>query len=118
MKKNKTEDPLSLLAELASLLDSSEFINGTSKIQKDAIRSAADQLRVALEKYFEPLSPPALVCYVAGASAQVALSKQESPLAPLLSSIGLAAQTDSPSHTLMLIVSYLARDLLAGERIE
>jgi hypothetical protein len=119
VRRNKTEDPLKLLAELASVLDGQTFVEGTSIVQKRAIRHAADELKTTLEKYIDPLGPIALICYVAGASAQAALSERANPLNALMGALGRDNSTEAgPDATLMLIVSYLARDLLAGERVE
>lgn len=117
--RSKRETPLQTLANFAKVLDSVEFVDGTSAMQKKALREGADSLRTTIEELCEDLTPPILVGFYSGAAAQAKMSADSNPLAGAMNRVmGMGQDPEAPLHTLTILVAYLARDLLAGERVQ
>lgn len=109
------------MRDLAVILDSQDFQDGFSTTQKRGFRDAADGFKSAFEDTTGvELTPPLLVAMVYGASAQAAVVSQSNPLGAVLNSLmGKAAVSAAqPDTILMISLGYLARDFLAGERVE
>jgi hypothetical protein len=109
---------LKTLATLAEVLDTPAFTDNITKTQKRLLRETADTMQKAFEKELGPLTPPLLLSFWLGAAAQAGAS-QTGPLGTigtLLEPI-LGKQADTPNVVISTIVAYLARDILAGERV-
>lgn len=112
-----SKTPIQYAAELAMILDNSDYVDGTSTIQKRALRKAADDLRATIEETFGDLTLDVLLAFWTGAAAQAAITTPVSTLPDTLLSLLGANNSKSPHIALSVSVALLARDLLAGERI-
>jgi hypothetical protein len=112
---------LDILGEAGNILDKPEFVDGTSKLQKRAFREAADTLRTSIEEHCGPLGADRLIAFWMGATFQAQLASQGNPVMELLGPILGGAEPGrgtSPETNLLICISYLARDLLSGGRVE
>ena len=115
--KKKFHSPLEIMGDLANVLEAEVFVDGTSTVQKRAFRDAADTLRSTLEATLGDLTPPILVSFYLGALTEATLDDEDSPLSALLATTGLAPKKTGPKPHLSVIIAYLARDMIAGERV-
>lgn len=113
----KQTTPLEALADMARVLDGEDFVDGTSTHQKRALREAADGIRDAIEQTCGDLTPPILIAFFAGAATEATMSANANPMRKLLSAALGQTDSASPNNLLALLVAYLARDLLVGERV-
>lgn len=117
MAKSSEKTPLQVLAEMAKALDSAEFLDSTSKTQREAFRNAADSITKALEDAVGVVTPPVLVAFLVGATAEVGFRNTLNPLPSLLGPLLGKTSPDSPNSVLIMVIAFIARDLLAGERV-
>jgi hypothetical protein len=83
------------------------------------LRRQADELRKILGRQGLPITADTLVALTAGATMQASMTAAVSPLQKAIAVV--VPQDDDPTQAnsiLMLLVAYLARDILAGERVE
>lgn len=107
--------PLAILAGMAEILDSDRYHDTVSPAQQRAIRQLADDLRADLESMLGvPLSAQHLVVLLMGMELQLKATAR-GKIETLLHS--MVDTSDTPSAILRVAVAYLARDVLAGERV-
>lgn len=112
--------PLESLAQMAAVLDGADFLDGTSRNQRRELRKAADGVGKAIEDTVGLVTPEILVAFFAGAATEATMSADMNPLSRLMKQVmGAGADKQlTPNNVLTILVAYLARDLLAGERVE
>jgi hypothetical protein len=110
------ETALEYMAELAKVLDNDEYLDGTSPSMRRAHRALADDIRAALEKY-GALTPPVLLSFWMGATAQAHVARATNPLASTVGKLFGQDAVDGPHITVTVATAYLSRDILAGERV-
>lgn len=116
--RRKNENPLALLRQLAEALDDREYLDATSPNQRRAMRKAADTVRGVMLEWSDDVTPQMLLCLWTGATMQAQLSTKDLPEA-LQAILGSTASVPpSPAVGLTVSIAYLARDVLAGERVE
>ena len=109
----KQQTALERLGRLAGLLDSSDFLDASSADMRRDFRSYADIMRRSLENELGDLTPPLLLAFRMGAAFQAGLGSVPAAVRSVL-----GGGQHLPDSRLSIVVAYLARDLLAGERVE
>lgn len=101
----KQQTALEHMGRLAGLLDFSDPLDASSA----DFRASADAMRRWLEETLGDLTPPLLLAFWAGATLQADVAVRS-----------VLGEDDQhlPDSRLSIVVAYLARDLLAGERVE
>lgn len=116
-KKSDDKTPLEWVASLAQILDGIDFVDGVSTSQKRAYRKAADDFEQTLKKMLQvELSPPILISMLLGATAELQLTQTINPLTSVMASF-VGEVNVTPNVHFMIILGYLCRDILAGERV-
>jgi hypothetical protein len=110
---------LKIIKNFAETLDSQQFLDSTSNLQRAMLREQADGLREVCKKQGLPVTADTLVAFVSGATMQAAMTAAANPLMKTMNAM-LKQDGDSTeaNPVLMLMVAYLARDILAGRRVE
>lgn len=111
---------LKSLGDMAKVLETTEFLEGTSVVQRRTLRKFADELAEAIESACGACSPPTVVAFLSGAVCEATVAAGANPVAELVSRALSGGKTQQPqaSPALVLACAYLARDLLVGERVE
>lgn len=109
---------LKIIREFAESIDSETYLNETSLSQRLLLRKQADELKSLLNRQHLPITADTLVAVMAGATMQASVDRAANPLARTVNAMLGADQQEGASPVLTLIVAYLARDLLAGRRVE
>lgn len=106
------------LVELAKGLEGQEVQDQLSPAAKREVRKLADNVRTSIEEAVGELTAPILLSFYIGNAFQAALIGQH-PMGTILQMLdGHAGQPAQPHPIVSLVVSYLARDLLAGRVVE
>lgn len=114
-RRNKTVEPLEWLKKMAEVLDQPEFLDGTSPLQRRGYRAAADELGQAIADLSQhELTATDIMTFLQGATFQAEVG---SGFGGLLGQIVGGVQQNKVNTTIVLCLGYLARDLLAGERV-
>jgi hypothetical protein len=108
--------PLEFTRQLAQVLDGAEYGDGLSQVQKRALRESADTLVTGLAELGLEPTIPTLMAIWTGAALQATRTAPTDVLGQLLKM--RSKEVSGPAPELMLVLAHLARDVLAGERVE
>lgn len=115
---SETEARVVVLGQMAAILDGETFQNGTSVVQRRSFRETADTVRESIEKMTGiPISIPTLVAFWMGAHIYKQTTSNAGIAGLIRSAMGPQPEDTAFDSLFAITVAYLARDLLAGERV-
>lgn len=101
------------LATLAAGLDDPQVIDNIPPAQWRAMRETADNIAAAFDDV-GGLTAGVVFALSCGASLEASVAVATNPMAEIMSQIGIES---GPSSLTMIVFAFLARDVLAGERV-